>query len=325
MNYNNLTREQLIAHIEELELLNRQLLIQKEQETKLEYAWTHNLSQWFYNVKTNTVTFNPLKAIALGYDKDEIPQNVPYQYFTDKVHPDDYEKTMKAMLDHMQGKVNVYEVDYRIKGKDGKYRCYYVLGKITEYDEENRPLFVVGIVFDITEKREMEEELKKQNKKLNKLATTDELTKVCNRRKIMNQLQIEIQNPDRRNNPLSIAMLDLDNFKKINDTKGHVVDDSILVDTASIIKKTIRESDFVGRYGGEEFLIIFTNTDLDNAVKVTERIRIAIENHTFINDLIVTISGGVEQYKGEDMIELIQIADRKLYEAKNTGKNLIVY
>ena len=92
------------------------------------------------------------------------------------------------MLDHMEGKVNVYEVDYRIKGQDGKYRCYYDRGKITEYDEENRPLFVVGIVFDITEKREMEEELEKQNKKLNKLATTDELTKVCNRRKIMNQL-----------------------------------------------------------------------------------------------------------------------------------------
>lgn len=96
MDYTNFTREQLLERIEELEILNRELLMEKEQETKLEYAWTGNLGYWYWNVKTNTVTFNSLKVTTLGYDKTEIPEHVTYQFFTDKIHPEDYNKTMDA-------------------------------------------------------------------------------------------------------------------------------------------------------------------------------------------------------------------------------------
>lgn len=325
MNYVNFSREQLLSRIEELEVLNHQLLLEKEQETRLEYAWTYNLGQWFFNVKTNNVTFNPLKAIALGYAKEEIPESVPYQFFTDLLHPEDYEKTMQLMLDHLYGKASVYEAEYRIKGKDGKYRWYYDRGRITQYDENGKPLFLAGIVFNITEKREMEEDLEKKNQKLTELSTIDELTKVANRRKIMNQLQYALEDPDRNQKALSIAIFDLDNFKQVNDSMGHVVGDSVLADAAQIIKQTIRAGDSVGRYGGEEFLVLFPNTDLENAAKGSERIRRAIEAHNFINGLKVTISGGVKQYEGEEAKEFIHFADKKLYEAKNRGKNLIVF
>ena len=101
----------------------------------LEYAWSGNLGHWYWNIKTNTVTFNPLKVTALGYDRDEIPDQVSYQFFTDKIHPEDYQKTMDAMMAHLYGKAGVYEVEYRIRAKNGEYRWYYDRGRITQYDK----------------------------------------------------------------------------------------------------------------------------------------------------------------------------------------------
>ncbi len=92
MDYTNYSREQLLKRINDLEMLTQELLNEKEQETRLEYAWTGNLGHWYWNVKTNEVTFNPLKVITLGYDKNEIPEHVSYQFFTDKLHPEDYQK-----------------------------------------------------------------------------------------------------------------------------------------------------------------------------------------------------------------------------------------
>jgi len=325
VDYDNLSQEQLISRIEELEILNRQLLNEKEQEIKLEYAWTHNLGAWYFNIKTNTVNFNPLKATALGYEKDEIPERVPYQFFTDKLHPEDYQKTMEAMLHHLQGKSSIYDVEYRILAKDGSYRWYYDRGKITQYDEEGNPLFLAGIVFNITERKEMELRLEQNNKTLTELASIDGLIKISNRRTIMNQLQFEIEDMDRKNKPLSIALFDLDDFKTINDNNGHVAGDETLVAVGELIKNNIRNTDLAGRYGGEEFLVVFPDTNLENAAVISERIRSAIENHAFSDGLKVTISGGVKQYVGDGVQTFIHAVDKKLYEAKNNGKNKIVY
>lgn len=142
--------EKFLKRIEELEVLNRELLNEKEQQTKLEYAWTGNLGHWYWNFKSNTVTFNPLKVTTLDYSKEEIPEQVTYQYFTDKLHPEDYPVTMKAMKNNLTGKANVYEVEYRIKAKDGSYRWYHDLGKIAQYDNNGTPILVAGIVFDNT-------------------------------------------------------------------------------------------------------------------------------------------------------------------------------
>jgi PAS domain-containing protein len=115
MDYSNYSREQLLELIEELNALNKQLLIEKEQEDRLDFAWTGNLGHWYFNIKTNSVVFNPMKAEAMGYSIEELPEKVPYQFFTDKIHPEDYEATMEAMRQNMYGKSEVYEVEYRIQ------------------------------------------------------------------------------------------------------------------------------------------------------------------------------------------------------------------
>ncbi|KAF0092594.1 MAG: PAS domain S-box/diguanylate cyclase (GGDEF) domain-containing protein [Fusobacteria bacterium] len=324
MKYEDFSREKLIERIIELETLNSELLSEKELETRLEYSWSGNLGHWYWNVKNNDVTFNPLKVTNLGYDLSELPENVDYQFFTEMLHPEDYDKTMEAMLNHLQGKANVYEVEYRIRCKDGSYKWYYDRGKITKYDEDGKPLFLAGIVFDITDNKVMQSELEYKNKVLAELSAIDDLTQIANYRTLIKFLESEILTVNRSKKPLSIAIFDIDDFKVINDTKGHIIGNGVLADIAGIINSSIRDTDLAGRYGGEEFMVIFSNANIMTASKVAERIRESIENHTFGEDLKLTLSGGLREYLGEDIDSFINSADMNLLEAKRRGKNLII-
>lgn len=324
MDYTEFSRKQLLDRINDLEMLTRELLKEKEQEPRLEYAWTGNLGHWYWNIKTNEVTFNPLKVTKLGYDKSEIPENVTYQFFTDKLHPEDFQKTMDAMRDHLYGKADVYEVEYRIKAKDGTFKWYYDRGKITQFDDNGKPSFLAGIVFDITEKKETQLELEYKNRILSEMSSIDGLTKIGNHRTLIEHLKAEIAETSRTSNPLSIAIFDIDDFKKVNDSKGHVYGDQVLVDVASIMKKSIRGTDFAGRYGGEKFMVIFSNTALSMARIISERIRQAVESYNFVDGIRITISGGVGQYNNETITELVHSVDTSLYRAKRNGKNQIV-
>lgn len=324
MDYSNYTYEQLMERINELEMLNRELLKEKEQETKLDYAWSGNLGHWYWNMKTNSVVFNPLKVTTLGYTMEELPEKVSYQFFTDKLHPDDYEKTMDAMLRHMRGEVNVYEVEYRIQAKDKSWKWFHDRGKITQRDVDGRPIFAAGIVFDITEKKERMLCLEKQNELLEQQSITDSLTGIHNRGAILRELNSRICQSTMNQSPLSIAIFDIDNFKKLNDTKGHVFGDRVLTEVAHTITSAIRGLDAVGRYGGEEFLVIFPNTRKSNAMVVAERIRESVEKLDFGDGVKVTISGGIKDYQGEEMTTFIDKADKNLYRAKDEGRNRIV-
>jgi diguanylate cyclase (GGDEF)-like protein len=160
---------------------------------------------------------------------------------------------------------------------------------------------------------------------LAEMSSIDGLTKIGNHRTLMELLKAEIVKASLTRNPLSIVIFDVDNFKKINDSKGHVYGDQVLVDIAAIMKKNIRETDFVGRYGGEEFMVIFPNTLLSVARVIAERIRQAVEENIFVDEISINISGGVGQYNNETITELIHAADMKLYTAKRNGKNQVVY
>ena len=324
MDYNSFSKEELIQIIKELQMLNQQLLKEKEQEEGLDFAWAGNLGHWYWNIKTNTVTFNDLKATTLGYSKEEIPEKVDYQFFTDKLHPEDYQKTMNVMLKHLQGELPAYEIEYRIKTKDGNYKWYYDRGKITQYDEDGKPVFLAGIVFDITEKKELQEELKIKNKILKEKAIRDGLTNVKNRRALIEELKLEMEKAMESKEPLSIVIFDIDNFKKINDSKGHVYGDKVLIKVAKFMKNNARKTDVVGRYGGEEFMIILKNTTKSSAKSISENIRKSIEKYFWNKDIRVTISGGVYEYNGEELEDFINIADMNLYKAKKLGRNRIV-
>jgi diguanylate cyclase (GGDEF)-like protein len=166
--------------------------------------------------------------------------------------------------------------------------------------------------------------LKEQNELLQKLSITDRMTGLYNHQYIIDSLSKRIAESKRYKQPLSVAMIDIDFFKKINDGHGHAFGDHVLIKISSIIEDIIRKTDMVGRYGGEEFLIIFTNTDLKNALKVTERIRESIEKQKWDKPkLKITVSGGIDQLKDEDASEIIIKTDNLLYKAKENGRNRI--
>ena len=122
----------------------------------------------------------------------------------------------------------------------------------------------------------------------------------------------------------SMMIIDIDDFKKINDTYGHDTGDEVLKNIGEIILKTIRKTDFAFRYGGEEFVILFPHIKLQEAYKIGERIRKKISENIKINSTPVTISAGIGEYKGEKPIEFFRKVDNALYKAKKSGKNKIV-
>lgn len=154
----------------------------------------------------------------------------------------------------------------------------------------------------------------------------DPLTDCFNRKTIMNNLALEIERSNRYLRPLSIAMLDIDHFKSVNDTYGHMAGDEVLQVVVAAIKKEKRQVDLLGRYGGEEFILIFPEASLIGASQACEKFRILIEGLSFENypDLKVTISIGVAEYQNESQEELIDRADSLLYKGKNSGRNIVV-
>ncbi len=159
----------------------------------------------------------------------------------------------------------------------------------------------------------------KAEKTLYRLSITDSLTQVFNRGHILHLFE-KVFAPSS-----GIIILDLDNFKFINDTYGHLVGDEVLVKIATIIKGSLREGDYLGRYGGEEFLIVLNNTDQSNLVIIAERIRENIESITWLQEhLKTTASIGATLCFSEDLEEVLHKADQLMYEAKNTGKNRVV-
>lgn len=179
--------------------------------------------------------------------------------------------------------------------------------------------------------KELQDELKRTNRLLESLATTDGLTGVYNHRFFYQKLNEEFERSKRYNASLSLIMIDLDFFKKINDKYGHVVGDSVLVEMAKIITSNIRKNDIFARYGGEEFVLLLPHTNAVGAMQEAERLRMAIETHHFEhieNRGDVTISLGVITFPSiyikqpEDMVKL---ADAALYEAKRLGRNRSVH
>lgn len=172
----------------------------------------------------------------------------------------------------------------------------------------------------------LEAEVQKRTAQLEKMATTDELTELLNRREIMRLLELEIARAERQNAPLSVMMLDLDHFKAVNDNHGHQAGDRALKIAAESFKQLLRKTDFIGRVGGEEFLVILPDTAINSAFELAERIRQALQQHTTNNPSIpaCTVSIGVAQCDpNDDMHSLIQRADETLYQAKSNGRNQV--
>lgn len=162
---------------------------------------------------------------------------------------------------------------------------------------------------------------------MTQLAITDSLTRIMNRRGITVSLLDAMAQAERYNTPLSVAMGDVDHFKRINDRHGHEAGDKVLTQIASVLSDALRMPDKVGRYGGEEFLVVFPHTTLTQARKIAERMRGEVQRSAVDlggSQTEVTISLGVTQFqKGEDLQQLLSRVDKALYQAKSSGRNLV--
>jgi diguanylate cyclase (GGDEF)-like protein/PAS domain S-box-containing protein len=162
-------------------------------------------------------------------------------------------------------------------------------------------------------------------KRIELLAITDPLTSLYNRIKTNNVLANELKRSARGKAHFSIILLDIDKFKEVNDNLGHLIGDKVLIQVADIITKRKRETDVAGRWGGEEFIILCLDTDLDGALKLAEELRISISNHHFDIGAAITCSFGVAQYCGDESgEEMIDRADKALYRAKDEGRNQVI-
>lgn len=192
--------------------------------------------------------------------------------------------------------------------------------EVREYPLKLKGETIGYIIFikDVTDKKKVEEKLREQ-------ALFDSLTGAYTKKIFMDYLGLLMETSKRYGDPLSLLVMDIDYFKKVNDTYGHVFGDRVLAEIARIVRDNIRRSDIFGRIGGEEFAVILPKTSSDGAILMAERIRKIVSEHLFVHAVRVTISIGITQMEIEDTPEsFIMRADEALYEAKRGGRNRVV-
>ncbi len=176
----------------------------------------------------------------------------------------------------------------------------------------------------------LQDELKKSNDLLKRLSNTDHLTQLYNRRYMMEVLEREFQRAQRKASTISMVIMDIDHFKRVNDQFGHQNGDIVLSAIARLAREDRRSYDVAVRYGGEEFVLVLPETTHDEAVMVAERLRERVQQLTFsgeLRELRVTISMGIATYPGNGLVtieDLIREADAALYRAKQGGRNRVV-
>ena len=196
----------------------------------------------------------------------------------------------------------------------------------------NDDISLQGFVNDITKRKLLEIELRDVNKKLKELSIRDELTGVFNFRYFREMLKLKYLESKRYNTPLGLIIIDIDDFKNVNDTYGHLAGDFVLKNVAKIILNSVRNIDIVSRYGGDEFILILPNATDNDLIKIAERILNNIKSFDFwyeLNKINVTVSIGMSSFVGKEELiknedDLLRFADEALYTVKNhKGKNNI--
>jgi two-component system, cell cycle response regulator len=251
------------------------------------------------------------------------------------------------LLDVMLPDIDGYEISRRIKGSADLPFIPIILvtardstqDKVAGLDAGADDYLTKPINFPELEARvrsmlrikRLQDELAEKNLELERLSTSDGLTGLYNHRHIHGLLAEEYERVSRTNDCMSVAMLDLDHFKRVNDTYGHQAGDRVLVELSDILRETARDIDRLGRYGGEEFMALLPETCIDDAAVFVERVRREVARRPFEigrdDPLHMTISAGVATfpYNGIDSVEaLVRCADEALYAAKAAGRDRIV-
>jgi diguanylate cyclase (GGDEF)-like protein len=183
-------------------------------------------------------------------------------------------------------------------------------------------------IHNAMEKVTLRRQIERQRRELERLATTDVLTGVCNRRVLLERLELELRRCRRYSSRLCVLLLDLDHFKRVNDAHGHLAGDAVLLAVGRILRTRVRGTDVAGRYGGEEFCVVLPETDLEPGRELAERLRQHVAAEPFTagaTTFHVTCSVGVAHFGDprQKVTDLLQAADEALYRAKELGRDRV--
>ncbi|ABM61106.1 sensor domain-containing diguanylate cyclase [Halorhodospira halophila] len=287
----------------------------RESEQRLKLATeAAGLGVWEYDAITDTYHWDERMMAIYGLEESQRP--VTYRDWVALLDPEHHDR-LEALTRREPTYGERREVEFRIQRPDGRTRDIRAVWQRID-DEHGRIQRLVGINEDITEQRELHSELEYR-------AAHDPLTDLFNRAKIQQLLRAAQAAYIRHHTPFAVLLFDVDHFKQVNDRFGHATGDAVLWLMARRIESVLRETDHMGRWGGEEFLILASQTDEAGAEVLAERIRHQVETTAFEGVGTVTISLGVAAAEpGTSLESLEQRADRALYAAKHRGRNRTV-
>ncbi|MFN3987119.1 MAG: diguanylate cyclase domain-containing protein [Rhodocyclaceae bacterium] len=275
------------------------------------------LATWEWNVVDGSAAYDDAWYTLLGYVPGEFPQT--YQSFERLVHPDDLAAVENAALLHLSGGSEFYEVDMRMRARDGTWRWIHAGGRAVDRDVHGRGMRMVGIHQDITP-------LKLYQRQLEQLAHHDTLTALPNRSLLADRLEQAMVASQRRGTQLALVYIDLDGFKAVNDTYGHEIGDALLIAVTRRLQNALREGDTLARVGGDEFVALLADLPSQPELgPVLGRLLEAAAAPVVVRErsLGVSASIGVAMYPqhADDADSLLRLADQAMYTAKMAGKN----
>ena len=277
---------------------------------------------WEWNLSTGKMYYSQRLKEMLGYKEDELDNS--YRTWVTHMHPDDRRKLFEEAKKAIQNRTP-FHCKHRIKHKDGRWIWVLNRGKAF-YNEDGKVIMISGFQTDITKEILALEEVEKQKNILHHQAHHDALTGLPNKILFMDRLEQAIKKAKRSFNKIAVLFIDLDNFKKINDSMGHDTGDEVLVQVATRLQNCIRKSDTLARLGGDEFIIIIDEIkDKDLAIHLAQKLVLAMSEplHVKGQDTYITNSVGVSIFPedGYDANTLLKNADAAMYKAKDDGKN----
>jgi diguanylate cyclase (GGDEF)-like protein/PAS domain S-box-containing protein len=289
-------------------------------DVQLRYALTEaSDGLWDWNLHTNEVFFSPQLARMLGYGPHEMKPTL--DTWVTNIHPDDAKWVRQVLLEHIEGQRERFQAEYRLRNRNGHYLWVHDRGRVCGRDAQGKPTRLVGMVQNITDQKTTELMLQNQ-------ASHDPLTGLLNRRECDKVLGRQLDLCRRLGISLGLCFFDLDHFKRVNDEFGHAVGDKVLQRMASTIEREVRKTDYLFRWGGEEFLLLCTDTPLPELLTLVEKLRACVA-HIGWQDIAslptITCSFGIATFpdNANDAESLFIAADTALYRAKAHGRNRV--